>query len=61
MFDSQLTDAEGGVNPDLIEIIIGSLDVKGILPGSLFPATVAGAGGAPPAVVTHDWWVVIHV
>lgn len=39
------------VNPNLVEVIIGSLDVKWILTWSLFPATVTGAGGAPPAVV----------
>ncbi len=49
------------MNPDLVEVIIGSLDVKRILTGSLFPATVTGAGGPPPAVVVHDGWVAIHV
>ncbi len=49
------------MNPDLVKIIISSLDVKRILARSLLPATVAGAGGAPPAVVIQDGRVAIHV
>lgn len=52
---------ECSVNSDLIEVIISSLDVKRILTRSLFPATVTGAGGAPPAVVVQDGWVAVHV
>ena len=49
------------MNPDLVEVTIGGLDVKRILPRSLLPATVTGAGGAPPAVVVQDGGVAIHV
>lgn len=52
---------ECSVNFDLIEVIISSLDVKRILTRSLFPATVAGACGAPPAVVVQNGWVAVHV
>lgn len=39
------------VKPNLVEVIIGSLKVEWILTWGLFPATITGAGGAPPAVV----------
>lgn len=49
------------MNSDLVEIIIGSLDVKRVLARGLFFATVTGAGGAPPTVVVHDGGIMVHV
>lgn len=49
------------VKPDLVKVIIGSLDIKRIITRSLFPSTITGAGGATPAVVVQDGWVAIHV
>ena len=46
---------------DQKEVIVGGLDIKRVLAGRLLPATVAGVGGAPPAVVVEDRGVVVHV
>lgn len=49
------------VDPDLVEVVVGSLDVKWIVPRRLLPAAVTGTGGAPPAVVVHDGRIVVQV
>ena len=46
---------------DLVEVVVGRLDVERIFSWHLLPAAVTGAGGAPPAVVVQDGRVSIHV
>lgn len=49
------------IDTNLVEVIVGSLDGKGVLTRGLLPATVTRASGTPPAVVVEDGWVVVHL
>ena len=49
------------MNTDLKEVIVGSLDVKGVLARRLLPAAVAGAGRSPPAVVVEYRRVAVYL
>lgn len=39
----------------LVKVVICCFDIKGVIPRSLFPSTVAGTSGTSPAVVVQDW------